>query len=147
MGRGRGVDRPATLGNFGVRGGSYVRGRFSLALSLAWETFDSYSYDGSQYVAPSVNGGGFGLDVSYFWPINLETGSGYFGPRVYSYITCQSRNNAPLNCSDPRINPGFTVGVNLELGPEIRVFLLPPDEHYPAPRLSSPFSLSLSFRF
>lgn len=74
---------PPRSGSSAFARGSYLQGRFSLALSLAWETFDTY-YDGSQYITQSVNGGGFGLDVGYFWSINLETGRGYFGPRIYS---------------------------------------------------------------
>ncbi|HEU4740339.1 MAG TPA: hypothetical protein VFS50_01925 [Meiothermus sp.] len=43
-----------------------------------------------------------------------------------------------MNCVGPRVNPGFTIGVNLKVGrfavaPEIGVFLLPPDEYYAPP--------------
>ncbi|ADD29107.1 hypothetical protein [Meiothermus ruber] len=82
----------------------------------------------------------------------LETDQGYIGPRLYSYVQCQSTNNAPLQCGGLRLNPGFSIGANLNLGrfvaaPEIPLFLLPPDEAYATLRLASPFSFSLSFRF
>jgi len=109
-------------------------------------------YDGSNYITETVTGGGIGLDLGYFWPIALETSQGYIGPRMYSYVQCQSVGNTPLRCSGLRLNPGFGIGVNVPLGrftvaPEISLFLLPPDEFYAVPRLATPFSLSLSFRF
>lgn len=132
--------------------GSYVQDGLAAALSVTWETYIAYRYDGSNYVAYTLNGGGIGLDAGYYWPIALETGQGYIGPRLYSYVQCQSTNNAPVQCSGLRLNPGFSIGVNLNLGrfvaaPEISLFLLPPDEIYATPRLSTPLSFSLSFRF
>ncbi len=132
--------------------GSYLQDGFTAALSVAWETFITYRYDGSNFITETVTGGGMGLDLGYFWPIALETGQGYIGPRIYSYVQCQSMGNTPLRCSGLRLNPGFGIGVNVPLGrfavaPEISLFLLPPDEFYTVPRLATPFSLSLSFRF
>jgi hypothetical protein len=85
--------------------------------------------------------------------IPLETGKGYFGPRIYSYVNCESINNAGLKCTGLRINPGVVVGVNVKLferwtiTPEASLFLLPPDEYFNTIRFTTPFSLSLSFRF
>ncbi len=131
---------------------SYLQEGWAAAFSVAWETYSTYRYDGSTYVYEAVNSGGVGLDVGYYWPIPLETGQGYIGPRLYNYVQCNSRDNAPLRCSGLRLNPGFTIGVNLPLGrfiaaPEISLFLLPPDEYFSVPRLATPFGFSLSFRF
>jgi hypothetical protein len=132
--------------------GSYVQDGFTAALSLAWETFITHRRDGTHYVAETVTGGGLGLEVGYFWPIALETGQGYIGPHLYSYVLCRSMGNAPLRCGGLRLNPGFGIGVNVPLGrftlsPEISLFLLPPDELHAISRLATPFGLSMSFRF
>ncbi len=132
--------------------GTFVQDGLAASFSVTWETYIAYRYDGTDYIASMQNGGGVGLDLGYFWPIALETGQGYIGPRLYSYVQCQSMGNASMQCSGLRLNPGFSIGVNLVLGrfvaaPEISLFMLPPDDVYPTPRLATPFSFSLSFRF
>jgi hypothetical protein len=137
--------------------GSYAQDRgLMVALSLGWQTYARYVYT---YEPPYtstyevVNGGGLGLDLGYMFSIPLETGKGYFGPRIYSYVNCESINNAGLKCTGLRINPGVVVGVNVKLferwtiTPEASLFLLPPDEYFNTIRFTTPFSLSLSFRF
>ncbi len=143
---------PPRTGTSAFARGSYIEDGLAVALSVTWETYIAYRYDGMGSVASTLNGGGVGLDAGYYWPIALETGQGYIGPRLYSYVQCQSTNNAPLQCSGLRLNPGFGIGVSLSLGrfvaaPEISLFLLPPDEAYATPRLATPLSFSLSFRF
>lgn len=137
--------------------GSYVQEKgLMAAISLGWQTYSRYIYN---YQPPysttfeAVNGGGFGLDLGYMFSIPLETGMGYFGPRLYTYINCESINNAPIRCVGPRINPGIVVGVNVKLferwiiAPEASLLLLPPDEYFNTIRFTTPFSVSLSFRF
>ncbi len=131
---------------------SYLQEGLAAAFSVAWETYNTYRYDGMTYITETVSGGGVGLDLGYFWPIPLETGQGYIGPRMYSYVQCHSLNNAPLQCSGLRLNPGFGMGVNIPVGrfvftPEISLFLLPPDDYFATPRLATPLSFAFSFRF
>lgn len=131
---------------------SYLQEGLAAAFSVAWETYNTYRYDGMTYITETVSGGGVGLDLGYFWPIPLETGQGYIGPRMYSYVQCHSLNNAPLQFSGLRLNPGFGMGVNIPVGrfvftPEISLFLLPPDDYFATPRLATPLSFAFSFRF
>lgn len=136
--------------------GSYVEGSLVAGLNLGWETYDYTTYAGPpnyDYQSHTLNSGGMGLDLGYFFPINLETAQGYVGPRLYTYFLCESQDNNPLKCVGPRLNPGATIGVNAKLGerfiisPEITALLLPPDAKYLTPRGATVFGISLSYRF
>jgi hypothetical protein len=132
--------------------GSFVQDNLVASLSLGWETYGENSgYPDYRYRVYSRSG--LGLDAGYYFPIPLESGQGYVGPRLYTYFLCESVDNGPLECVGPRFNPGATIGVNLRFGdrfsvsPEISVFLLPPDEYFVNPRGTTLFGLSLSYRF
>lgn len=136
--------------------GSYVDGSLVAGLNLGWETSDYYTYNGPpnyEYQNHVLNSGGMGLDLGYFFPINLETAQGYVGPRLYSYFLCESQDNNPLKCIGPRLDPGATIGVNVKLwdrvmvSPEITALLLPPDAKYATPRGVTFFGISASYRF
>jgi hypothetical protein len=147
---------------YGVTASAFARGSYvqekglMAAVSLGWQTYYRYRYtDQPPYYSAyePVNGGGIGLDLGYIFSIPLETGRGYFGPRIYTYVNCESTNNAALSCVGPRFNPSLVVGVNVKvferwlIAPEASLFLLPPDEYFNSIRFTTPFSVSLSFRF
>ncbi len=136
--------------------GSYVEGSLVVGLNVGWETYDYSYYNGPpnfDYQTRSINSGGVGLDLGYFFPISLQTAQGYVGPRLYTYVLCESQDNNPLKCVGPRFNPGATIGVNAKLGerfmvsPEITALLLPPDAKYASPRGATVFGISMSYRF
>lgn len=137
--------------------GSWTEGNYAVAGEAAFLYYEEGFYTDDGYETHEHRLFGLAADATYFWPIPVGGGEGYFGPRARLYWSAEKVDGGPYRPAHAGLLPGAVLGVNLPVpvtegrltfSLEAALFVVSPWlTSEPEWSAFSPLSMTLSYRF